>query len=508
MEEQNTDFLQEMEQLLDAHDYAEPKVGDIRTGVIVSISPQGVIVDLGLKRDGIIQTSDLAKLPQEARDAMQVNDDLSVYVQVTDQPDSLIVSRYMAVLNQDWIRAQEYLDDGEIIEAEVLNYNRGGILAKFGELQGFIPSSHLTVIGPGLNDRLRQQRLSKLRGERIWVKVIEVDRRRKRLVLSQRDADKIVQVQRRKELMETLEEGAELTGHISGWRDFGAFVDLGDGINGLIHVSELAWHRVNHPREVVKIGEEVQISVLKVDKESERISLSRKKMLPNPWSFVEEKYEIGTLVEGRVIRIVNYGAFVELEPGVEGLLHLSQMSRGNPKDPREVVNDDEIHLLRIISIDGKRQRIGLSLRQVTAKEQIEWMTRVEAEASEEDTAEAEESTEVVADEASSTVEEADSTDVEAPTDTEASADEAEVEEASTEEPSSNDEAIEASEDNSEAETSNDEASDEATSDEETSDEETSGEDTTDEDSSGEEADGGEETAATEEETSGNEAEAE
>jgi small subunit ribosomal protein S1 len=385
MEENENDFMQDMEQLLDEHDYALPEVGDIRTGIVVSITPQGVIVDLGLKRDGIIQPVDLEKLTKEERDAIQVNDEIAVYILSTDAPDSLIVSRHMALLNQDWIRAEQLLESGEIFEGEIVGYNRGGVLVAFGGLRGFIPASHLTMLSPNLNEKQRQQRLSKLRDEIVPLKVIEVDRRRRRLVLSQRDAEKEWREARRQELMERISPGDVFTGRVSGWRDFGAFVDLG-GVDGLVHVSELAWYRVNHPREVVQIGDEVQVYVLRVDREKQRISLSRKKLLPNPWSLVEERYAVGQLVEGRIIRIVDYGAFIELEPGVEGLLHVSQISRTSVTDPREVVTEGETHLLRVISVDTDRERIGLSLKAVRAQEQIEWMTQRELEAAEKDAA--------------------------------------------------------------------------------------------------------------------------
>lgn len=385
MEENENDFMQDMEQLLDEHDYALPEVGDIRTGIVVSITPQGVIVDLGLKRDGIIQPVDLEKLTKEERDAIQTNDEIAVYILSTDAPDSLIVSRHMALLNQDWLRAEEYLESGEIFEGEIVGYNRGGVLVAFGGLRGFIPASHLTMLSPNLNEKQRQQRLSKLRDEVVPLKVIEVDRRRRRLVLSQRDAEKEWREARRQELMERISPGDVIAGRVSGWRDFGAFVDLG-GVDGLVHVSELAWYRVNHPREVVQIGDEVQVYVLRVDSDKQRISLSRKKLLPNPWSLVEERYAVGQLVEGKIIRIVDYGAFIELEPGVEGLLHVSQISRTNVTDPREVVNEGETHLLRVISVDSERERIGLSLKAVRAQEQIEWMTQRELEAAEKEAA--------------------------------------------------------------------------------------------------------------------------
>ncbi len=377
--------MDELQELLDQHDYALPEVGDIRQGIIVAINQQGVIVDLGLKRDGLVPPSDIAKLEDEEREALQVNDEIFVYILNTDKPDSLIISIHLAKLNQDWIEAEELLDSGAIIQGEVIGYNKGGAIVPFGRLRGFIPISHLTDLSPGMGDRKRQQRMAKLRGEEIPLKVIEVNRRRRRLVFSQREAQKEWDAARRLELMAELNEGDIRTGTVSGMRDFGAFVNLG-GADGLIHISELAWHRVDHPREVLKVGEEVEVYIMKIDRKSERISLSRKKVLANPWDTVKERYDEGQLVEGLITRLVDYGAFAEIEPGIEGLLHVSQLSRGNIDKPGDVVQEGETHLLRIVNIDKKRQRMGLSLKAVTAMEQIEWMAQREIEKAAEDAA--------------------------------------------------------------------------------------------------------------------------
>jgi small subunit ribosomal protein S1 len=379
--EPEADFSQELAQLLEEHDYALPSVGDIRTGIIVSISDQGVIVDLGLKRDGLVQPDDLAELDPEERDALQLNDEVPVYIIETSQPDRLLVSIHKARLNQDWIRAQEMMESGEILETPVIGYNRGGVIVPFGNLRGFVPASHLLELRRGMDDRQRQQSMSKLRDEVLPLKVIEVNRQRRRLVLSQRDAQKEWQEAKKIQLIENLQEGDVLEGTISGLRNFGAFVDLG-GADGLVHISELAWHRVNHPREVVKVGDKIEVYILSLDKEEQRIALSRKRLLPNPWSLAQDKYEVGQLVEGEVTRLVSYGAFIEIEPGVEGLLHISQLSRDNVQDASEYISEGETHLLRIISMDADRQRIGLSLKNVTAAEQIEWMTSREMEQAE------------------------------------------------------------------------------------------------------------------------------
>ena len=323
MSNDDTNF---MEELLDQHDYEEPQVGDIRKGIIVAITPQGVIVDLGLKRDGLVPSSDVSKLEPEEREALKINDEIPIYVTNTDAPDSLYVSIHLAQLNQDWIDAETLMESGEIFEGEVIGYNKGGAIIPFGRLRGFVPASHLSELSRGLNDRQRQQKLAKLRGQKVPVKIIEVDRRRRRLVFSQRDAQKEWEDKRKKELLKDLKEGDVLSGRVSGLRDFGIFVDLG-GADGLVHISELAWYRIDHPREVVKVGDEIEVYVLNINPDSQRISLSRKRLLENPWSTVEKRYHQNQLVEGKITRIVDYGAFAEIEPGVEGLLHLSQLSR-------------------------------------------------------------------------------------------------------------------------------------------------------------------------------------
>jgi small subunit ribosomal protein S1 len=210
------------------------------------------------------------------------------------------------------------------------------------------------------------------------LRVIEVNRRRRRLVLSQREAQKEWDSKLRAELIETLTEGEIRHGKVSGMRDFGAFVNLG-GADGLIHISELAWHRVDHPREVLSVGDEIDVYVMRVDREKQRISLSLKKILPNPWDSVGERYQENQLVESKITRIVDYGAFAEVEPGVEGLLHISQLSRGTVEKVDEMLQEGETHLLRIVSVDQERQRIGLSLKAVTTAEQIDWMAQREIE---------------------------------------------------------------------------------------------------------------------------------
>lgn len=362
----------DLSQLLEEHDFDIPSEGDIRKGIIVSVGPKGLIVDLGLKRDGLVPAADLNALLPARRASFEVNQEVMVYIVSVEEPDNLLISVHKADLNQDWISAEELMERKEIVEVEVTQYNKGGAITTFGNLRGFIPTSHITELARGANEKMRQQKLSKMRGIMIPVKIIEVDRQRGRLVMSQKDAEVELNETRRQELMQTLQEGAIVMGKITGLRDFGAFVDIG-GADGLIHISELAWHRVKHPREVVKVGDEVQVKILKIDPNEQRIALSRRLATPSPWDTVPEHYTQGKLVEGKVTRLADYGGFVELEPGVEGLLHISQLSSANIKHPNEVIREGEVHLLRVISVDTERQRIGLSLKSVTANEQMEWM---------------------------------------------------------------------------------------------------------------------------------------
>lgn len=375
MTNQNTDVL-EMQQLLEQHDYTMPQVGDIREGVIVAKTNQGLIIDLGLKHDGVVKPADLSKLAPAERDALAVGDEVHVYITDTEQEDALDVSIYLAQRNQDWIKAETLLDNGDIVELNVVEHNKGGVVVSFGRLRGFVPLSHLTLVNSRAEETERQQQLTQLHGEQLPVKVLEVNRRRRRLILSQREAQREWEEKRKRELLQRLHEGDVISGRVSGLRDFGAFVDLG-GADGLIHISELAWYRVSHPRDVLQVGDEIDVYVLKLDRKSERISLSLKKLRSNPWDTVAERYQPEQLVECTITRVVDYGAFAALEPGVEGLLHISELSHAMVDRVSDVVQESETHLLRVVSLDAERQRIGLSLKAVTAEEQIAWMANRE-----------------------------------------------------------------------------------------------------------------------------------
>jgi small subunit ribosomal protein S1 len=360
------DFLTLLEE---SFSMEQPERGDLLTGTILAIDKQGMIVDVHMKRDGVVPRGDLERMEGIT---FTVGDEVAVVVlQAEDQDGNLILSVSQARQSEDWTKAEELMESGEIWEGIVTDANRGGLIVPFGNLRGFVPASHVMDLPRGLNENDRKGHMSSLVGKKVSVKVIEVNRKRRRLVLSQRDAQRNRRDLRKETLLEELQEGSVCIGIVSGLRDFGAFVDLG-GADGLIHISELAWHRVKHPKELLQVGQEVEVYVLRLDRDGKRIGLSLKRLQKNPWELVDEMYHVGQLVEGEVSRVAQFGAFVSLEPGIEALLHASQMADPAPEDATILLTEGQNLLMRIISIETHRQRLGLSLKDVTEEERQRW----------------------------------------------------------------------------------------------------------------------------------------
>jgi small subunit ribosomal protein S1 len=343
--------------------FAEEKLerGDSVVGTVLAVDGQGLIVDVGWKRDGIVSRRDIERLGV-LPDDFQVGAEIDVIVlRMEDDEGNLILSVSQAKQGEDWKKAEALLANSEVFEGVVLEANRGGLIVPFGNLRGFIPASHVVDLPRGLGDDDRKNYMVSLVGQKVRCKVIEVNRKRRRLVFSQRDAVRGNREARKEVLLDELKEGDIRRGVVSGLRDFGAFVDLG-GADGLIHISELAWHRVKHPKELLNVGDEVEVYVLRLDSEGKRIGLSLKRLQQNPWAAVEELYHVGQLVEGVVSRVAQFGAFVSLNPGIEALLHSSQLEETN------ALVEGETLLMRIISIEADKQRLGLSLKDVTDEE--------------------------------------------------------------------------------------------------------------------------------------------
>jgi small subunit ribosomal protein S1 len=379
VEDEQPKTMQDLDEYLaGAYDYQAPKHGDIRQGVVVDINENGVILDIGSKREGFVPAEDLTRLDEETRAAVQIGSTIPAFVlRPSDKEGRPVLSIHQAHMYQDWLDAEEMMKSGELYEGEISNYNRGGLIVKFGKIRGFIPCSQIVGLPRRLREEQRRQRLAAMIGERVGLKVIEVDRQRRRLIFSQRRALRAWQELQRGRVMDGLREGETRHGEVTSITDFGAFVNLG-GADGLIHVSELSWRRVDHPREVLKVGDEVDVYVLSVDQERRRIALSLKKLQPDPWTMVDDHYKVGQLVEGRVTRVVDFGAFVALDLGIEGLLHANEMIGTPELSPADIVQPGDKLPVKVIGIDSRRRRLDLSARQVGQEEWERWMAEQQA----------------------------------------------------------------------------------------------------------------------------------
>ena len=344
-----------------AHDYRLFKYGDVVEGQIMAIGRDEILVDIGGKSEGVIPSREFSTLSPEELARLQPGDRILVFVmQSEDQAGQAVLSIDRARQEKSWRRLQEVYEAGEIIEAEVVNYNKGGLLVNLEGVRGFVPASQVIAIRGG-DESTKQADMARMIGSKLKLKIIEINRHRNRLILSERQA---VQEQRdavKAQLIETLREGEIRRGRVTSIADFGAFVDIG-GADGLVHLSELSWSRVKHPSEVLQVGDEVDVYVLSVNPEQKKIALSIRRTQPEPWSRVASAYSVGQLVRGTVTQLANFGAFARLEDGVEGLIHVSELAGWRVEHPHEVLNEGDQVVVRIIRIDPARRRIGLSLR--------------------------------------------------------------------------------------------------------------------------------------------------
>ncbi len=259
-----------------------------------------------------------------------------------------------------WIAAQRACDADEVLTLDVTGFNRGGLLIDWQGLHGFVPSSHMIGMPNVTDDEQRKAEFSKRIGQKLQAKVIELDRARGRFVLSERLAynDRA----RVEMLLNEMQPGQKRCGVVTTVCDFGAFIDLG-GIEGLAHISEISWGRINHPGDILRCGQNIDVYVMNVDRGQRRVALSVKRLQPDPWATVTERYQVDQLVEGIVTTVVDFGAFVKLEEGVEGLIHISELAEGNFLHPRNVVRENDVVKVRVLNVDVTHRRLGLSLRQ-------------------------------------------------------------------------------------------------------------------------------------------------
>jgi small subunit ribosomal protein S1 len=343
-----------------------PQAGEIRTGVVASISPSQILVSVGAKSEGVITGRELEAIPAEDRSALEVGQEILVFVlSAEDNSGNVVLSYTRAQEQKGWTEVEKLLEDGGSYEGKVDGFNKGGIIVPVHGLRGFVPASQL-----GISRRMAvtgdtpDARYARMIGEPITVRVIEVDRKRRRLILSERAASSETRQSIKERVIESLKEGEVYAGKVTSLADFGAFVNV-NGADGLVHLSEISWERVQHPSEVLEVGQEVQVKIINIDREKKRIGLSIRALQNDPWQSKVDKFKVGQLVEGVITRLTKFGAFARLEGDLEGLIHISEISENRIEHPKEAgLHDGSVVTLRIIRIDPDQRRIGLSLRKV------------------------------------------------------------------------------------------------------------------------------------------------
>ena len=346
------------EELVDAVEASlrDFKDGDIVEGTVVKIDRDEVLLDIGYKSEGVIPAKELSiRHDIDPNEVVHVGDRIEALVlQKEDKEGRLILSKKRAQYERAWGRIEEVMQSGGTIRGPVIEVVKGGLIVDIG-LRGFLPAS--------LVDLRRVRDLHPYVGQEIEAKIIELDRNRNNVVLSRRAFLEESQSEGRKKFLESLHKGERRKGTVSSIVNFGAFVDLG-GVDGLVHVSELSWKHVDHPSEVVQVGQEVEVEVLDVDLERERVSLSLKATQEDPWKEFERKYQAGEIIEGQVTKLVPFGAFVRVAPGIEGLVHISELSEQHVDSPESVLSVGDQVRVKVIEVDVPRRRISLSMRQV------------------------------------------------------------------------------------------------------------------------------------------------
>ncbi|QFY85256.1 30S ribosomal protein S1 [Bacillus subtilis] len=344
-------MTEEMNQI----DVQVPEVGDVVKGIVTKVEDKHVDVEIiNVKQSGIIPISELSSLHVEkASDVVKVDDELDLKVTKVED-DALILSKRAVDADRAWEDLEKKFETKEVFEAEVKDVVKGGLVVDIG-VRGFIPAS--------LVEAHFVEDFTDYKGKTLSLLVVELDRDKNRVILSHRAVVESEQANKKQELLQSLEVGSVLDGKVQRLTDFGAFVDIG-GIDGLVHISQLSHSHVEKPSDVVEEGQEVKVKVLSVDRDNERISLSIKDTLPGPWSQIGEKVKQGDVLEGTVQRLVSFGAFVEILPGVEGLVHISQISNKHIGTPHEVLEEGQTVKVKVLDVNENEERISLSMREL------------------------------------------------------------------------------------------------------------------------------------------------
>jgi small subunit ribosomal protein S1 len=343
--------------------FPEINEGQVVHGKVVRVDKDEVLVDIGYKSEGVIPVSELSiRRSVNPDDEVKLGDEVDALVLTKEDADGrLILSKKRARFEMAWKAIESAAESGEPVTGRVIEVVKGGLILDLG-VRGFLPAS--------LVDIRRVQDLDEFLGQELRCKVIELNRSRNNVVLSRRAVLEDERKEMRQAILDRLSPGDVIEGQISNIVDFGAFVDL-DGMDGLIHISELSWSHVNHPSEVLEIGQDVKVKVLDIDRERQRISLGLKQTQSDPWQQVVEAYNEGDVVQGKVTKVVTFGAFVEILPGVEGLVHISELAQHHVENPREIVSQGDVVNVKIIEVDADRRRLSLSLKRVDESDDVQ-----------------------------------------------------------------------------------------------------------------------------------------
>lgn len=354
-----------MEQWM-AQEEASPSAvrrGQMYKGVITNVSERGVWVSLGAKVDGLIPNEELETLAEDERAALQEGKEVNVFVVGFSPTGTPVLSYRQALEWQDWERAKQAMKTGEVLYLPVEEVNRGGVVVRLGRLRGFVPASQILLDHKQIWGGTRPNQWKDIQGELLPLKVTEVDPERRRLILSERAAAREARDYFKARLIDQIQVGDVLTGRVTRLTDFGAFVNLGMA-DGLVPIGEISWDHIRHPSDVLKEGQEVRVKVISLDPEKKRISLSIRQLQEDPWKVKAAQLRVGQLVRGTITRLEKFGAFARLENGLEGLIHISEISHQRIEHPREVLKEGEEVTLRIIRIEPERRRIALSIKKV------------------------------------------------------------------------------------------------------------------------------------------------
>ena len=342
-----------------------PSQGEIRQGIIASITPNQILVSVGTKSEGIITGRELEAIPEAERAALEVGQEIPVYIiNPEDSNGNLVLSYTQAREEENWKNAEELMANKTPFESKIIAYNKGGLIVGLNGLRGFVPASQIALSRrASMTGDTPEQRYGKMIGEPISCIVIEVDRERRRLIFSERQASNETREVIKERIIENLHEGDIRKGRVTSLADFGVFVNI-NGADGLVHLSEISWNQVKNPAEVLKVGDEVTVKVISVDKEKKRIGLSIRQTQDDPWSDRIAKYQVGQLLEAEITRLTKFGAFAKLEDDLEGLIHISEISEKRITHAKEVLHEGDKVTVRVIKIDPDAHRIGLSIRRV------------------------------------------------------------------------------------------------------------------------------------------------